>query len=197
MPTTIVTAPLATPLSVSEVKEHLRVDHASQDTLIWTYLSAAIGEFEDLSGRALIESTWDYTLDHFPFYSFYLPKGRLVSVMSIKYTPEGGAETEIPSSGYAVDTKSDPGRVTLNDGVHWPVMALIPAGGFVARFVAGWANAAAVPADIKAALLFKCQLLYDGSTRATTNAVAEIAMRRLDEVFRQTVERWRTWESMG
>lgn len=196
MPTTLVTAAAATPLSVSEVKDHLRVDHATQDTLIETYLKAAISEFEDLTGRALISSTWEYTLDHFPAYSFKLPKGNLVSVTSVKYTEEGQSEATFSNTNYAVDTKSDPGRITLNDGIYWPVVTLIPASGFVVRFVAGWANAAAVPADIKAALLFKCQLLYDGSTRATTNAVAEIAMRRLDEVFRQTVDRWRTWKPL-
>lgn len=197
MPTTLVTAPAVTPLSVAEVKEHLRVDHATQDALITIYLNAAINEFENLTGRALISSVWDYTLDNFPAYSFRLPKGQLVSVASVKYTPEGGSETTFSSTNYSVDTKSDPGRITLNDDVFWPVQELIPASGFVVRFTAGWANAAAVPADIKAALLFKCQMLYDGSSRATTSAVAEIAMKRLDQVFQSTVERWRTWQPLN
>lgn len=173
------------------------MDHATQDALITIYLNAAVNEFENLTGRALISSVWDYTLDNFPAYSFRLPKGQLVSVASVKYTPEGGSETTFSSANYSVDTKSDPGRITLNDDVFWPVQELIPASGFVVRFTAGWANAAAVPADIKAALLFKCQMLYDGSTRATTSAVAEIAMKRLDQVFQSTVERWRTWQPLN
>lgn len=196
MPTKLITAPAVTPVSVTEVKDHLRVDHATQDTLITTYLNAAISEFEDLTGRALIASTWDYTLDHFPAYSFRLPKGQLVSVTSIKYTEDGEAEATFNNTLYAVDIASDPGRITLNDDVFWPVVTLIPVNGFTTRFVAGWANAAAVPADIKAALLFKCQMLYDGSTRATTSAVAEIALKRLDDVFRATVDRWRTWQPL-
>lgn len=59
-----VTPPAAAIVSLPEVKAHLRVDHAHEDTLIQAYLDAAtswIDGFDGVLGRCVLEQTWRAT----------------------------------------------------------------------------------------------------------------------------------------
>lgn len=57
----LVTPPTAQIVSLDEAKLHCRVDHAEDDTLIATYISAAIGHLDGWTGvlgRCLMPQTW-------------------------------------------------------------------------------------------------------------------------------------------
>jgi uncharacterized phiE125 gp8 family phage protein len=58
--------PLAEPVTVSEVKSHLRLQHASEDDLIAGLIRAAREEVERATGMALIDQTWRLVLDRWP-----------------------------------------------------------------------------------------------------------------------------------
>jgi len=77
-------------------------------------------------------------------------------------TAADGTETTFSSDNYTVDTDSEPGRVVLGYEKVWPTATLhhdeYP---IEITYVAGYANAAAVPQSIKTAMLFIIERLYD------------------------------------
>lgn len=149
----LITAATEEPLTLAEAKEHLRVTHSAEDASIQSWLIAARGYVEDESGRALIESTWDLYLDEFPYCDeIKIPKGRLKSITSLKYFDLDGIETVWPASNYNVDTVREPGRLSLARYVNWPSTTLQPTNAVVIRFVAGYPDAASVPAGLKSAM---------------------------------------------
>lgn len=105
---------------------------------------------EQLTGRALVTQTWDLFLDAFPCSGkpIIVPKPTLQSVTSITYTDTAGDAQVLATDQYAVDIKSEPGRIMPAYGVTWPstrdVMNAV-----TVRFVAGYGAAAAVPQGIK------------------------------------------------
>ena len=157
----LITAPAAEPVSTSEAKSHLRVDTTADDTYIGTLITVARQNVESHLRRALISQTWEVVLDAFPAGVIRLPKPPLASVTSIKYTDDEGNESTYSSANYVVDTDTEPGRVVLKSGESWPSDTLAAANGVRVRYVAGWANAAAVPAAIRQAVLLVCGSLYE------------------------------------
>lgn len=161
----LVTAPTVEPLDLAtQVKPHLRVDIADDDTLIAGYLTAARVHVEQaVCRRALITQTFDLYLDGWPKGDFLqLPRPPLQSVTGVYYTPDGGSEQTFASSNYVVDTASEPGRVVLASSASWPGGTLKPANGVRVRFVAGYGAAGtAVPGPIKSAILLMVGDLYE------------------------------------
>ncbi len=137
---TLVTAPTAEPVSLTEAKAHLRVDISTDDTLIEALIMAAREYCEGFQRRAYVTQTRELILDRFPSTgaTIELPMAPLRSVSSIKYTDKDGVETTWAASNYIADTKSEPGRVSLGYGKSWPSTTLRPINGVSIRYVVGY-----------------------------------------------------------
>ena len=159
---TLVTAPAAEPVSLTQAKAHLRVDHTSDDTLITEHITAARLQAEHTTKRQLITATYDLWLNTFPRGSqLVLPKPALQSVTTLKYTDYAGAETTWASSNYHVDATRVHGSLVLAYGISWPSVTLRTVNGIAVRFVAGYGAAADVPQDIKNAMLLLIGHYYE------------------------------------
>lgn len=87
MPLVLQTAPTTEPVTTAEAKTHLRVTTSDDDTYIGTLITVARRHVETITGRALINQTWDYFLDNFPpGDKIVIPLPRLSSVTTVKYT---------------------------------------------------------------------------------------------------------------
>lgn len=158
----LVTSPAEEPITLTEAKTHLRVDFSTDDTYITSLIVAARIQAEDLLCRALITQTWDHYLTDFPRGdSIRIPKGRLQSVTSLKYTDAEGTESTVDSATYHVVTWEDPGRIALAYSQTWPSVTLRSVGGVCVRFVCGYGAAAAVPKTIKQAMLLTIGHWYE------------------------------------
>lgn len=118
---------------------------------------------EDLTGRALLTQTWDYSLEGWPSSDrIKLPFGNLQSVTSVKYKDSDGTETTLTvTTDYIVGTNGDQcGYIFLPNGVSWPDSDLYPYNPITIRFVCGWTSAALVPFKIKAAIKLIAADLY-------------------------------------
>ena len=160
----LITAPASEPVTASEAKAHVRVDHTTEDTLITALITAARQGVEASTERQLISATWELWLDAFPESGeIWLPKPPLVSVTSVKYYDSDGVLQTLATSYYDVDAPAGPhaprGRVRLAYDQSWPTTRSI-ANAVQVRYVAGWANAAAVPQELKQALLLRLGELY-------------------------------------
>lgn len=123
----LITAPTSEPVSVAELKAHLRVTATADDAYLGSLITAAREYAEQQTGRALAAQTRETTADAFPR-SGVLPLGYApaVSISSVKYLDVEGVEQTLESSVYAIDTRSEPGALLLAVGKSWPDTAAIP-----------------------------------------------------------------------
>jgi uncharacterized phiE125 gp8 family phage protein len=148
------TGPTVEPLTLTEAKEHLRVDHIDDDSLIESLIKAARRSAEVFQGRSYLSQTWKLYLDTFPCEKYiYLPFPPLQSVTSISYIDGNGDVQTLATSRYQVDAKSQPGRVILEPGYAWPATETDRVNAVIITFVAGYgATSASVPENIRHAV---------------------------------------------
>jgi uncharacterized phiE125 gp8 family phage protein len=150
-----VVRPILEPVSLAELKLHLRIDHSDEDELLNAVLLTARERVEDFTARALLTQTHDICLNEWPDGDYIeLPYGNLQSVSSVKYKDCDGTETTlVVTTDYLVETnKENRGRIVLPYGESWPADTLYPSNPITIRFVCGWTKAADVPYSIKAAI---------------------------------------------
>lgn len=120
----LVSAPQSYPVSLEEAKNHLRETSSEFDDAIEAMIEAAVDYCEGFLGRALIDQTWQLTLDRFPCgyihshlsnassgHEIKIPNPPLIEVVSIKYDDSAGVEQTLDPSQYTVDSLSEPGWV--------------------------------------------------------------------------------------
>ena len=160
MSLTLVTAPAIEPVTVAELKAHLKIEDVvnDEDAEMADWIRSAREYGEQCTHRAFLTQTWDDARSHFPYDDdpIWLPLAPLLSVTSIKYVDPDGVTQTWNASLYTVDAPSGPtarrGCVVPNYAQYYPV---IREGlrSVTIRFVAGYgATTATVPALIKTCL---------------------------------------------
>lgn len=137
MPYRCTVQPTAEPVTLGEMRDQLRVDTITEDSLLSLYVSAARQRAERETGRAIVSQTWQMTADGFPHvrpcgrwwfgellcphpHVIIVPRPPLRSVTSIQYVDADGATQTLDPSNYIVDTVSEPGRIAPAFGKTWP-----------------------------------------------------------------------------
>jgi uncharacterized phiE125 gp8 family phage protein len=157
------TAAAADPVSLVEQKTHMRVDHADEDALITSLITAATKHLETVMDRAFVTQTlraslpcWPSTCRYGPESPAYgeilLPRAPLQSVTSITYVDSGGTSQTWGTSNYQVDAQHLPGRIVPAFGATFPTLRTETINPVSIVYVAGYGLAAAVPEPIKAAI---------------------------------------------
>ena len=155
-------APAVEPVSLSEVRDQLRVTSNDDDTILAANIVAARQAVERDTRRALITQTWRLKLDTFPKKAIRLPFSPLQSVTSVTYTPDGGGTTTWSASEYNVYADDEPALICPVFGDDWPEIRLEKRG-IAVTYVAGYGSAATdVPAELRQAVLLQVEMLYDG-----------------------------------
>jgi uncharacterized phiE125 gp8 family phage protein len=154
------TAPAAEPVTLTEARNHVKVDSADDNLLITTLITTARQLAEKETKRAFITQTWQLILDSAGS-EIEIPKPPLQSVTSIKVIDDAGNESEVGSSYYDVDPSEDsPGRVKLKAGCTWPTHRGFAS--FIIEFKAGYGDTAdKVPEMLRQAVLQIVGHLYD------------------------------------
>jgi len=149
---TLVTAPTLRPVTLEEVKDHLRIDDTDGDSALSFLLDSAIAQVERDKGVKLITQTWDYKIDSFPSTEIRLPLMPLQSVTSVTYTDTDGDSQTWDSGEYTVHTGTMPGKITLAYNESWPTIRDIDFAVTV-RFICGYTSVANVPDNLRHAIL--------------------------------------------
>lgn len=168
MSMTRVVDPVVEPVTLTEAKNHLKVDDEGSpahpdDDLIENLITASREWCEAYTGRSFIEQTWRVTLDEFPK-EIVLPRPPLMDVESIQYIDLSGNTQTVSTSVYRVDL--DGSRITLEDTQSWPD-TLNVSNAVTIRFRSGYdsgsspQDASKVPSSIKAAILLMLGSLYE------------------------------------
>lgn len=180
-------APTVEPVSLAELRQHLRIDDHDEDLLIESLGIAARQHCEMFTRRQFCTATWQLTLDGFPNVfrekgapyvwegrhgkEIWLPSPPLQSVSSITYVDTAGDTQTWAASNYDVDTDSEPGRVTLAFGKSWPTAQAQPESVTI-TYVAGYGAASDVPSNIKAAIKLWVGNLFENREPVLTGSIA-------------------------
>ena len=156
----LIRAPSGEPLTVAEVKQHLRVDADDQNAVIQRLIGAARRKVEAETGRALLTQTWEWSADRWPRAGIWIPMAPVASITNVKYVDTTGALVLWSSLEWQADLESPVARIVPAYGYCWPTERHQLAAVRV-RFVAGYGAAAAVPEDLKAAMLLIIGHLYE------------------------------------
>jgi len=156
-------APNTTPVSLTQAKAALDISYSDKDDLITALIEAAVSHLDawtGVLGRALMPQTWRQDFDRFGGRCLRLPLAPVSAITSVKYDDESDVEQTISAPNYAL----------LEDGLG-PYVEFISTYSFpnlhVERpavrvtYVAGYADAAAVPAPIKQAILLLVRHWFD------------------------------------
>jgi uncharacterized phiE125 gp8 family phage protein len=154
-----VTAPTEEPVTLQELKDHLRVFHSDEDALITSLIEAARKDNENFTHRAFVTQTWQEKRDGFPCdgQPIRLPKAPLSSTTApvVTYIDQNGDTQTWSSSNYTVDYPTgdfaERGRIRLNYSLSYPQTRSIE-NAVTIQFVCGYGAASAVPEMIKACL---------------------------------------------
>ena len=184
MTVTQTTPPAYQPLTLTEVKLHLRVDHSDEDALIGILQGAAVDTCQQLTGRSIMAQGWKLTLNGWAD-AVRLPYPEISAVSSIKYFDEDGAQQTLDPSMYEL----------IGDAVHKTSGATYPElwdgpGVVEINYTAGYsagneaAQQAAVPYGIKAWLLLTIGTLYANRESVQTGvSVASLPDRFADSLL--------------
>jgi hypothetical protein len=180
----LVTAPATEPVTASELRSYLIVDSTQlPDADANALITDARTEIENQIGIAIISQSWRLSLDYWPggqeswwdgvregsINNIYvrgsqatveLPRWPITAITSVTvYDEDSNATTVTIADTFDLDTYRLPGRITLKRGATWPI-ALRSNNAIQIIYVAGYANAAAVPAPIKRAVKEMAAYLY-------------------------------------
>jgi uncharacterized phiE125 gp8 family phage protein len=180
----LTSAPASEPVTATELRTHLRTDSTElPDAEANALITDSRTEIENMTGLAFITQSWRLSLDRWPaggeawwdgvremsitelyrtstIQSVVLPRWPLASITSITTFDENSNSTSVTTANvFDVDIYQTPGRITLKRGQTWPV-ALRANNAIQIIYVAGYANAAAVPSPMKRAIKQLAAFLY-------------------------------------
>lgn len=147
----IETGPEVAPVSLTEAKLHLRVEHDLEDAYIGQLVDAGREYIERQWGLALVTQTHKALLDTWPAGGLKLRPHPVASLVSVK-SWDGSAFSALTLSDFQLIT-GRPALVVLADGVSPPVPARTRQA-FEVRFTTGFGDTEeGVPSAIKQAIL--------------------------------------------
>jgi uncharacterized phiE125 gp8 family phage protein len=171
---TLTTAPSATPVDLVEAKRQCRVEHDDDDIFIQSLIGAASRHIERIVGRAVMPQVWLLELAAWQD-AVVLPVEPVRSVV-VTYTDTAGVEQTLDAATYSLSAwpsmatewrfVSGALRPGLDD-VDYPVRYTI---------AAGYANAGAVEADLKAAIQMLVGHWYQHREAVATETMTEVPM---------------------
>lgn len=189
----LVTPPATPPVSLQEVKQHLRLvsgaeTYTAEDGPLQIYLDAAVALLDGWSGilgRCLVTQSWRQDFDALAK-TMRLPLFA-AGITSIKVRNSSGQLSTVSSDDYSLKADYLGSYVRLADDYNYPT-DLAESQAILIEFTAGYGVAAAVPANIKAAILLLVGHWYANREQVVTGISAAslpFAVEALIEPFRQ------------
>lgn len=169
-------APATTPVSLTEVKAHCRVDGTDSDAVLTILLNAAVDHLDGwtgILGRALVTQTWRQ--DYCAFFTpLRLAVGPVASVTSVTYYDADNVQQTLADTVYALRYDALGAHIDLKVDQVWPGI-YARADAISVTYVAGTA-AADVPASIKAAILLLVSHWNENREAVTEGAMSELPL---------------------
>jgi len=165
MPLILDTAPATDPVTLAEVKAHIRVVHTDEDDAIADMILAAAQRFDGRDGSlgcCLITQSWTLTLDAFtPEIAIPLPPCQ--SIDTITYVDPDGVTQTLDAGAYQAFGlgSADGAKVRPAYGTSWPLIRNQP-DAVAITFTAGFGDDPGdIPEPIRTAIKMRVGHLYE------------------------------------
>jgi uncharacterized phiE125 gp8 family phage protein len=177
-------APAVEPILLDEAKVQCGVaaDVSYHDDALRMSIEAARQKVETDTGRALINQTWDLSLDCFPtgLDAIYIPKAPVSAITHVKYYDTSNVEQTLSASVYKTLLSREPAEIRLKYQQAWPFI-YSEAAVVTVRFVAGYgASYLSVPDGLRRIMLLLIHKDFDAS-------IGDIEDRYRDLIAQYTV----------
>jgi uncharacterized phiE125 gp8 family phage protein len=159
------------PINSTEFKAIARIDGTDEDTYIGTIITTARQMAEEYCQRSFITQTWKLYGNQWR-QKFFLPRGKVISVTSIKYTDTAELDTTLSVNDYRASLQTDVGLIVPVD--EWPETDPDFPNSFEITYTAGYGNAASVPEPIKQAIKLIAMDLYENRVTHSDKSVGTI-----------------------
>lgn len=145
------TPPIAEPLTLAEVKAHLRLDDGEEDALLSSLIATARDHLERETGLCLMAQAWRLYLDDWPADGIIrIAKSPVQAIQAVMVFDAEGGPLQVSLEDHLLDGVGRPARLWLRDPPA-PGQAL---NGIEIDFSAGFGEAGAdVPDTLKRAML--------------------------------------------
>ncbi|QEE47133.1 hypothetical protein FVA81_22150 [Rhizobium sp. WL3] len=152
------TPPLVEPLTLVEMRAHLRLDTQDEDDLLLALATVAREHLERETGLVLAARDFRLCLDDWPGDGIVtIPRGPVRAVTSVTVYGGEGVPRAVDLDGHLLDGQARPARLWLRD-VPQPRRAL---NGIEVEFTAGFGESGAdVPETLKRAMLLHVAAMY-------------------------------------
>jgi uncharacterized phiE125 gp8 family phage protein len=165
---------------------------SAEDEYIESLITVARDIVQDHTGRRLINQTWNYYLDEWPYKdNIKIPYAPLVSVASVGYTDCDGTTYTMSTTLYSVDTNSEPGRIVLENNGSWPSVTLHPMNPINIEYIAGYGTSTNVPKTIKQAMKLIVGDLYENRENSRDTKFGEL--KEIPMAARRLLANKRVW----
>lgn len=143
--------PQAEPLTLADVKAHLRMDSGDEDTLLIALIRTAREHLERQTGLCLMTQTWRLYLDRWPEGGMIqITRGPVQAIERIQVFDADGVPADLTALDRLLDGDARPARLWLRD----PASSGQAINGIEIDFISGYGEAAAdVPDTLKRAML--------------------------------------------
>ncbi len=195
----LITDATTEPLTLTQAKRHLKVEHTVDDDDITDAIVAARKTAEHLTGRSLTTQTWERVLDAFPASELELgmpaadTEDRVLSIVSVVYIDANGDSQTMDSADYSLDSDTPPGWILPSQALGtWPA-TLDTANAVRVRFTTGYSPAA----DKGRALLRSWMRMQVGNLYKFREAiVAGVSVAELPSGFHERLlDPYRIWRA--
>lgn len=150
--------PMAEPITLLELKNHLRIDHTLEDATLTSLIATSREYLESRTGLALMEQEWRLCLDDWPEdRCIQIHKSPIRSIDEVEQFGVDGMPNLVDQSNMLLDGKSSPSRLFIGpQNVPGQMM-----NGIEINFTAGYASASEVPDMLKRAILIHAAYAYE------------------------------------
>ena len=149
-----VSDPETEPVTLDEVKVHLRLDSDLDDDYLSSLIKAAREWAEDFTGRVFITQTWRAKYGSWPSDRvFVLPAPPVQSVESITYVDADDADIEVDSDLYNLELNQTPALVQMTQAAGAPTLSRNRVSSIVVELTCGYGDeAVTTPERVKSAM---------------------------------------------
>ena len=168
----VVAQPTTEPLTLSEVKNHLRIDGNYDDALLYSCITSARMYFESMCEISIASQELLLALDSFDDI-IYLPRGPVQSIEDISYADLQNNQEILDD--WIEDLVSNPARITPAFGQSWPATAEV-VNAVQVSYTTGYTTPSMVPKLLKSGMLFYVAHLYENRSAVTDSDLKEVPM---------------------
>ncbi|WP_299870613.1 head-tail connector protein [uncultured Hoeflea sp.] len=150
--------PLAEPVTLADLKAHLRIDLNDEDALLEGLIRVARAHLEGVTGVALMPQGFRLLLDDWPTGEvIQLMKTPVQSIDAVNVYDHDGTPQAVPLPGLLLDAAARPARLVLKQRPP----ASQPINGIEIDFTAGFGAVTEIPSELVRAILIHAAHLYE------------------------------------